>query len=101
MEELAVVVDAAEPRPGQELLAQDLAPEPVDLVALGEEAVPADIEPIALVLVGPADAPDHPGIGFEDDAGLAVLAQLVRGGQAGRSAAGNNRFIRADDRYRA
>ncbi len=91
MEELAVVVDPAHPRAGDELVAQDLAPDLVDLVALGEEAVAADVEPIALVLVGPADAADQLGVGFEDDAGVAVLGQLIGGRQPGRAAAGDHR----------
>ena len=65
VEELAVVVDAAQPRPGDELVAEDLAPDAVDLVALGEEAVAADVEPIALVLVGPADPADEVRVGLE------------------------------------
>src|SRR5205807_713243 len=44
VEELAVIVDPAHPRPGEELVAEDLAPEAVDLVALGEEAVAADVQ---------------------------------------------------------
>ena len=72
MEELAVVVDPAQPRAGDELVAQDLAPEGVDLAALGEEPVAADVEPVSLVLVGPADAADQPGVGLEHDARSAV-----------------------------
>ena len=63
-----------EPRPREQLFAEDLAPESVDLVALGEKPVAADVEPIALVLIGPADAADHARVGFENDARLAVLA---------------------------
>ena len=74
------------------LVAQDLAPEGVDLAALGEEAVAADVEAIPLVLVGPADAADQPGIGLEDDARSAVLRQLVGGGQPAGTAAGDHRL---------
>src|SRR5208337_5600533 len=56
IEEFAVVVDPAQPRASDELAAQDFAPEGVDLAALGEEPVAADIEPVPLVLIGPADA---------------------------------------------
>ena len=100
MEELAVVVDPAEPRPSEQLVAQDLAPEPVDLVALREEPVSADVEAIAFVLVGPADAADQPRVGFENDARLAVLAQLVGGGQPGRAAAGDDGLVGRHDRDR-
>src|SRR5262249_49818422 len=64
------------------------------------EAVPADVESVALVLVGPADPADQPGVGLEDHAGLAMPAQLVGGGQAGRTPAGDDGFIRIDDRDR-
>ena len=55
-------------------VAQDLAPERVDLVALGEEPVAADIEAVSLVFIGPTDAADQRGIGFEHDARSTVLA---------------------------
>jgi hypothetical protein len=63
MEELAVVVDPAEPRAGDELGAEDLTPEGIDLAALGEEPVASNVEPVTLVFIGPADAADQPGIG--------------------------------------
>ena len=97
MEELAVVVDPAHPRAGDELVAQDLAPDRVDLVALGEEPVAADVEAIPLVLVGPADPADQPGVGFEHHAGAAVLAQLVGSRQPRRTAAGNHRAMGGND----
>ena len=100
MEELAVVVDAAEPRPRDELIAEDLAPDAVDLVALGEEAVAADVEPIALVLVGPADPADQVRVRLERDARVAVPGQLVGRGQPGRTRAGDHRGVRRDDRDR-
>ena len=72
-------------------------PHALTSAALGEEAVPADVEAIALVLVGPADASDHPRVRLEDHAGLAVLGQLICGGQAGWSAPGDDRFVGLDD----
>ena len=57
----------------------------------------ADIEAIAFVLVGPADPADHAWVGLEDDAGFAVLAQLVGRGQPGRAAAGDDGLVGGDD----
>ena len=68
----------------------------VDLVALGEEAVAADIEAVALVLLGPADAADADRVGLKDDAGHAVAGQLVGGGQAGGAGAGDDGRIGGD-----
>ena len=97
MEELAVVVDPAHPLAGDELVAEDLAPERVDLIALGEESVAADIEPIAFVLVGPADPADECWLGLEDDAGGTVAGQLVGGGEAGGTGAGDDGGMGGDD----
>ncbi len=57
----------------------------------------ADIEAISFVLVGPADAADQPRVGFENDARLAVFAELVGGGQAGRPAAGDDGLVGRHD----
>src|SRR5581483_8877026 len=65
VEELAVVVDPAEPVAGDQLVAEDLPPEPVDLLALREEPVAADVEAVALVHVRPADPADEPRLGLE------------------------------------
>ena len=57
----------------------------------------ADVEAISFVLVGPADPADQAWVGFEDDAGLAVLGQLVGGGEPGRAAAGDDGVVGGDD----
>ena len=57
-EELAVVVDARQARALDEVVGQDLRPEVVDLLRLGEEAVAADVELEVLVAGGAADAAD-------------------------------------------
>ncbi len=68
--ELALVEDAALPRPAEEvLLAEDLPPEVVDRADLGEEAVAADVEAPAVALDGATDPADHV-VGFEDGDGL-------------------------------
>ena len=61
-------------------------PQALDGVDLGEEAVATDVEPPAVALGGPADAADDV-VGLEHRAGMAGLAQLVGGGQAGRPGA--------------
>src|SRR5205085_6573270 len=45
-EELAPVVDAGEPWPREELVAEHLVPEPLDRAELREEAVAAEVEPV-------------------------------------------------------
>ena len=49
----------------------------------------ADVEAIALVLDGPADAADLPVL-FEDDGGAAAPREDVRGSQPGRTAANDD-----------
>ena len=57
--ELAAVVDAAHPGPLEELVgAEDLEPEVVDRLDLGEEPVAADVEAPAVALDGAADPAD-------------------------------------------
>src|SRR5581483_1576492 len=56
----AGVVDAREAPAAEELVAEDLSPGVLDLLVLGEEAVAADVEAVAVVLhrAGqPADVP--------------------------------------------
>ena len=95
---LALVVDAAHPRPQHEVfVGQDLVPEGLDLLHLGEEAVAADVEAPAVAFDGAADAADD-GVGLEDRRRDAVAGdQLVRGRQAGRSGA-DDHDVRSRDR---
>ncbi len=51
----------------------------------------ADVESISLINISSADAADHEGIGFEDDAGVAVFGQFIGGGKAGGAATGDDR----------
>ena len=77
-EVLAVVVDARETRPDQELLAEDLLPQPLHRRDLREEAVAAEVEAIAVVLDGLRDAADD-AVRLEHGAGRAAQAQHVGG----------------------
>ncbi len=86
LEELVVPVDPALARALEELLLHDLVPEVVDLLDLGEEAVAAEIEAVAVPDLGARDAADEFS-GLEHDHRLALLDQLVAGGQARRSRA--------------
>jgi hypothetical protein len=87
VDELAVVVDAARPGPEQELVVvEDLVPQGLDPVDLGEEPVAPDVEPVAVADDGAADAADRV-VGLEDGAGDAGLGELVGGGQAGGAGA--------------
>ena len=85
VDELALVVDVAHPRAAQELVgAEDLEPEIVDRLHLGEEAMTADVEAPAVALDGAADPADD-RVGFEDRARVTRFRELVRGGEAGRT----------------
>ncbi len=86
LQELVVPVDPALARALEELLLHDLVPEVVDLLDLGEEAVAAEIEAVAVAHLGARDAAEHVGR-LEDHDRLALLRQLVCGGQAGGPAA--------------
>ena len=86
-EEPAAVVDAREPAPVQQLGAEDLRPQLLDLVVLGEEAVAADVEPVAVVLDRAGQPSDLPGVALDHRDRDAALHQLVGGGQPGRARA--------------
>ena len=80
-------VDARHARAHEELVAHDLEPEVVDLLALGEEAVPAEVEAVALgVDDGLGQAADLL-VGFQHDHAPAGLGEQVARGQAGGAAA--------------
>ena len=86
VEELAVPVDARHARALEELLAHDLVPEVVDLLGLGEEAMAAEVEAVAVADLGlgqPADLV----LGLEDDHRHAAAGEEVAGGQARGTAA--------------
>jgi hypothetical protein len=57
IDELAVVVDARDARHADELVTEDLAPEPLDRLDLREEAVAADVEPKSPVKWGVREIP--------------------------------------------
>jgi hypothetical protein len=85
-QELAVPEDARHARAEQELLAHHLVPELVDLFGLGEEAVAAEIEPVAIADLGLGEAADLV-LGLEDDDGHALLGEQVSGGETRRASA--------------
>jgi hypothetical protein len=86
VEELAVPVDARHARPLEELLLHHLVPEVVDLLGLGEEAVAAEIEPVAVADLGLGDATDLV-LGLQHDDRAALLGEQVAGGQTRGAAA--------------
>ena len=47
--------------------------------------MPADVEAKAVMLDGPADAADMPGVFLDDDDFIACFGQQIRGGEAGWS----------------
>jgi len=76
LEELVVPIDPAPARALEELLLHDLVPEVVDLLDLGEEAVAAEIEAVAVADLGARDAADVLG-GLEHDHRLALLGEQI------------------------
>jgi hypothetical protein len=89
---LAVVVDAGEPRALDEIVGQDLVPEIDDLLRLGEEAVPPDVEKKVLIVNGPASAADVDGIGLDHRDCHTRLCQQVSSGKARRPCANDEDF---------
>ncbi len=89
----AVVIDARQARALDEVVGQNLFPEVDDLLGLGEEAVPADVEQEILVAGGAADAAHVRGIGLDHRGGNAVLGEQIGGGQPGRPRA-NDKHVR-------
>ncbi len=69
-------MDAREPRHGDELVLQDLVPQVIDRLDLREEAMPADVEPVPLVLRRPRD-PAHQLVRFQHGDSHALLRQQV------------------------
>jgi hypothetical protein len=86
VEELSVVVDAGEPGPADEILAEHLAPQLFDLRDLGVEAVTAQVEAEALEGRGARQSADVIEL-LQDGGAKPEPRQLVRGGQAARPAA--------------
>jgi hypothetical protein len=89
VEELAVPEDARHPGAQQELLTHHLVPEVVDLLGLGEEAMAAEIEAVAVAHLGLGQAADLV-LGLEDDDGHSLLGEQVAGGET-RGASAENR----------
>jgi hypothetical protein len=86
VEEAVVVEDPRHAGPAQELAAEHLLPDLVHLVHLGEEAVAAHVEVIALVLER-AGKPAHVRVLLEHGGPVPELGQLAGGGEARGSAA--------------
>ena len=86
VEELAVPVDPRHARALEELLPHHLVPEGVDLLGLGEEAVPAEVEAVAVAHLGLGQAADLV-LGLEHDHGPALTGEQVARGQPGGTAA--------------
>jgi hypothetical protein len=85
-------VDARHPGPLEELLAHDLVPEVVDLLDLREEAVPAEVEPVAVAHGGLGDAANLV-LRLEHDDRQPLLRQQVARGQARRAGAEDHRRL--------
>ena len=68
-------------------------PEILDDLDLGEEAVTPDVEPPAIAL-GRAGYAANLVVGLQDGADLAQAAQLVGGGETGRSRSDDDDVVR-------
>src|SRR5665213_924043 len=86
-EKAVPVIDARQAISRQHLGTKDLGPEVLDLLVLREEAVAADVEPIAVVLDRAGKPPDVAGVLFDHRDRDLVLHQLIGGCEAGRAGA--------------
>ena len=82
VEKLAVIVNARQSRHRDEVFPKNLVPEILDRFDLGEEAVSADIEPVALVLRRTRDPADDI-VALEHGDRVALLGQQVGRGETG------------------
>jgi hypothetical protein len=89
--EFALIIDAAHPRPLNEIVRQDLVPEIDHFLGFRKEAVAADVEPETLMLHGAADAADIDRVLFDHSDRVTLLGEQIGGGQACRP--------RPDDRH--
>ena len=92
VQELVVPVDPRHARALQELLAHDLVPEVVDLLHLGEEAVAAEVEAVAVAHGGLGDAADLV-LGLEHHHGQALLREQVARREPGGAAPEDHRGL--------
>ena len=84
---LALIEDATHAGAHEEVLVrEDLVPEVLDGLDLGEEAVPAEVEAPPVALDGPADTSDDV-VGLDDEDRLASLHEFVGRGQPGGAGA--------------
>ena len=86
VEEIPVVMDARQPPDLQQIVPEHFLPEPLHLVVLGVEAMPADVEAAALVDLRAGQPADLVRL-FQHERRAACLRQLVRGREAGRTGA--------------
>ena len=86
VEELAVPVDPRHARALEELLVHHLVPEVVDLLGLGEEAMAAEVEAVAVAHLGLGEAADLV-LGLEHDHRPPLPGEQVARGQPRRAAA--------------
>ena len=98
--EVALVpVDARHAWTQQELVAEHLVPQRVDLDRFREEAMAAQIEAVAVDLDG-LGQPSHLLLGLQHDRIGPGLAELIRRGEAGGPAAEDERRLRILGRHR-
>ena len=91
---LALVVDAGQAGPEHEVIAgQDLVPELLHGLHLGEEPVPTDVE-TPTVALGGAGYPAHFVVCLQHGAGLAQAPQFEGGGETGRSRPDDDDVVR-------
>src|SRR5262249_20441223 len=76
------IVDARQPRTQQQLVAEELLPQPVHVAPLRVEAVAAHVEMETLVVLGPRDSADE-GVALEDQRLHAATHELDARGQTG------------------
>jgi hypothetical protein len=80
--ELAAVIDARHARADDEIIRQEFVPEIDDFARLREEAVAANVEAIAFMDDGAADAADILRVLLGDENAHVLLGEKIAGGQA-------------------
>jgi hypothetical protein len=93
VEVLAFIEDARKAITSQHLRAENLGPEVFDLLALAEEPMAANVEPIATGCDGPRDAADEVWIALNHCDWYIRSSQLVRCGQARRTCAHDHNLL--------
>jgi hypothetical protein len=86
-EEATGVIDARKPGPLDKIVGQNLVPQVGHFLRFGKEAMAANVEQIAVVILCPADASDVALVHLDDGCRDGCLGEQIGGGQTGGAGA--------------